>query len=92
MSQESRDARRAAYKEQFPQEAVQQELAQKITALETTKPIPDQFASPEEHEEALNYWMQTRGRDIARLRAHVRALSPAVEVTDLKPNTPITTG
>ena len=44
MSQETRDARRAAF-------AASQTFAEKLKALEATKPMPDQFRTPEEHEE-----------------------------------------
>ena len=81
MSEESRAARRAATKAEFPKEVAQQELAQKIAALEATKPMPDQFPDQESHEEALNQWMQTRGKTIALLRSQVSALQPALNTT-----------
>ena len=62
MSQETRDARIAAAEKS-------QTFAEKLKALEATKPMPDQFRTPEEHEEALGRWMENQGKTISLLRS-----------------------
>ena len=61
MSQESRDARRAAYREKFPLEIAQREKAD-VQAKLPPAPIRENFQTQAQFEEAMGYWQNSVGR------------------------------
>ena len=61
MSQESRDSRRAAYREKFPLEIAQREKAD-VQAKLPPAPIREKFQTQDQFEEAMGYWQNSVGR------------------------------